>query len=94
MTAVPSPAVRAAAWESERTRKIAASPIMAQYDRGLLTLDEFIAALAGVRIDERGWAHPGPTFPEPTVYILTQVFAEERASERAGLIELEREARR
>ena len=90
----PTPAERAAVWEIERTRRIAADAAWHRYDRGLLTLDELIASLAGIRIDERGWAHPGPTFPEPTVYILTQVFAEERASERAGLIELDREAQR
>lgn len=84
----------AAGWEIERSRRIAATPIIDAYDRGLLTLDEFIAGLAGVRIDERGWCHPGSAQVEPTVYILTQVLAEERSTQRAALIELEREARR
>ena len=73
----------AAGWEIERSRRIAATPIIDAYDR-----------LAGVRIDERGWCHPGSAQVEPTVYILTQVLAEERSTQRAALIELEREARR
>jgi hypothetical protein len=89
MSAVPSPAARMAAWEAERSRKIAAALLIAQYDNGLLTLDEFIAGLAGIRLDERQWAHPGPTYPVFTVATFARLLGEETEA----LTELDKEAR-
>lgn len=62
-TTIPNAADRQAAWESEHVRKEQASGPISQFQRGLITFDEFIAELSRIRLDERTWATPGGTMP-------------------------------
>lgn len=67
----------ASKWRLEEERRPLVQRAHAQYVRGLFTLDELIAELARIRLDEVGWCNPGATFPDATIQALGRLMAHE-----------------
>lgn len=65
-----------AGWQLEAERLLRAGDPIKQYQRGLITLDEFIALLAAIRLDEAQWTHPAATHPVHTAIAYSRLMAE------------------
>ena len=78
-------ATRDEAWGQEHCRREQASTPIHQYQRGLITLDELIAELGRIRLDERQWATPGGTMPMVSANLYARLLAIE--NEEASLME-------